>query len=72
MQYIVRMFSINANSIMNLDEQFEAIFNKREVGKQLCREGVPHNDMWHPEVTEGYAEEYEKQAIEDAKSGHSD
>jgi hypothetical protein len=67
MQYIVRMFSINANNIMTIDEQFNTVFTRHDIGKQLCREGVPHSDKWHEEVTAGYAEEYEKQAIEDAK-----
>ncbi len=39
-----------------------------QVGRELCRQGVPHRDMWGDEVKEGYRFQYELEQQETVKS----
>ena len=38
--------------------------DKYELGRELCREGVPHSDKWPELVTEGYAYQYQLEQAE--------
>ncbi|MFW0778521.1 MAG: hypothetical protein ACN2B6_12470 [Rickettsiales bacterium] len=58
---------------MNFDQQFNNVFkgedlSPRNIGKHLCKMGVPHSDKWNEETTAGYAEQYASEQEEAARS----